>query len=126
VPLVIAAPGLITHQTRSRQVVSLIDVAPTLLDLLGGPVPRAYEGHSMLDGTSRMAFFYTHYSRPLCGLRDGRFKMIAELDSGRSRLFDLDADPGELSDIAEKHPDRRAWYARNLRNWSAANAARHP
>jgi hypothetical protein len=114
VPLVIAAPGLIPHQTRSRQVVSLIDVAPTLLAFLGGAIPREYEGHSMLDATARMAFFYTDYSRPLRGLRDGRFKMIAELDSSRSRLFDLDADPGELSDIAEKHPDRMAWYAQYL------------
>jgi glucan phosphoethanolaminetransferase (alkaline phosphatase superfamily) len=118
VPLVLAAPGVIGHQVRSRQVVSLIDVAPTVQDLLGDAVPSAHEGRSMLDGVSRMAFFFTDYSRPLAGLRDGRFKAIHELDSRRTRLFDLNADPGEQSDVAAAHAERVSWYARNLRNWA--------
>ncbi len=124
VPLVLAAPGLIGQQMRSRQIVSLIDVAPTVLDLLGEPAPAAYEGQSLLQGTSRLAFFFTDYSRPVAGLRDGRFKAIEELDSGRTRLFDLDADPREQSDISGAHAERASWYAENLRTWSAAHMAR--
>jgi hypothetical protein len=78
----------------------------------------------MLDGTSRMAFFYTDYSRPILGSRDGRLKTMVELDSGRTRLFDLDTDPGERSDVAGRYPDRASWYERNLRTWIVAHQKR--
>jgi glucan phosphoethanolaminetransferase (alkaline phosphatase superfamily) len=120
VPLIIAAPGVVARRLRSSQVVSLIDVAPTLLDLIGEPVPEFYEGRSMLDGAARMAFFFADYSRGLLGLRDGRFKMIYEVDSRRAKLYDLVEDAGEQRDVAQRDPDRAAWYVRNLRAWSAS------
>ena len=48
VPFLIAAPGLIPHQIRTDRVVSLIDTAPTILDLLGMPEDDAYQGTSAL------------------------------------------------------------------------------
>ena len=75
----------------------------------------------MIDGGSRMAFFEADYSRRMLGLRDGGFKAILTLDSGRTMMFDLDADPGEQTDVAARYPDRAAWYERNLRNWAAAH-----
>ena len=75
----------------------------------------------MSDGRSRMAFFAADYSRRMIGLRDGRFKAILTLDSGRMMLFDLDADPGEQTDIAADHAGRAVWYEHNLRNWAAAH-----
>jgi len=121
VPLVIAAPGLIPAETRRKQVVSLIDIAPTVLDLAGDRFAPASEGQTMIDGGSRMAFFAADYSRRMLGLRDGRFKAILTLDSGRMMLFDLDADPGEETDIAADHAGRAVWYEHNLRNWAAAH-----
>ena len=129
VPLVIAAPGLIPAETRRKQVVSLIDIAPTVLDLaVRGETPAAgdrfapaLEGQTMSDGRSRMAFFAADYSRRMIGLRDGRFKAILTLDSGRMMLFDLDADPDEQTDIAADHAGRAVWYEHNLRNWAAAH-----
>ena len=129
VPLVIAAPGLIPAETRRKQVVSLIDIAPTVFDLaVRGETPAAgdrfapaLEGQTMSDGRSRMAFFAADYSRRMIGLRDGRFKAILTLDSGRMMLFDLDADPGEQTDIAADHAGRAVWYEHNLRNWAAAH-----
>src|SRR5437764_1844804 len=72
VPLVIAAPGLIPAETRRKQVVSLIDIAPTVLDLAllaGDRFAPASEGQTMSDGRSRMAFFAADYSRRVIGLR---------------------------------------------------------
>jgi arylsulfatase A-like enzyme len=40
VSFLIAAPALISHEIRSRQVVSLIDTAPTVLDLVGPSSPQ--------------------------------------------------------------------------------------
>ncbi len=117
VPLVIAAPGLIHEPTRSRRIVSALDVAPTMLELIGEPVPPGYQGRSMLEPDARMAFFFADYSLGLLGLRDGRFKMIDQPDARRSKLFDLEADSGERTDLSSRYPDRAAWYARNLRAW---------
>jgi glucan phosphoethanolaminetransferase (alkaline phosphatase superfamily) len=119
VPMIIAAPGLVARQARSTQIVSLIDTAPTLLDLIGEPAPARYDGRSMLDGAPRIAFFFADYSRGLLGLRDGRFKMIYELDSRRAKLYDLHDDAGERRDVARRDPDRAAWYERNLLAWNS-------
>jgi len=122
VPFLIAAPGLIPRQVRSRQVVSLLDTAPTLLDLAGVPVPANYQGRSMLEDEPRMALFFADYSLGLLGLRDGPRKFIYELNSARPKLFDLDSDPLEKVDLARQFAQQSHWYEQNLRAWSAAQS----
>lgn len=121
VPFLIAAPGL--SRQRSRTVVSLVDTAPTILDLAGLRIPSEYQGLSALDGRGRMALFYTDYSLGLLGLRDGRWKFVHELDSGRSKVFDLTSDPGERADLSAREQARVAAYTQTLRAWSAAQKA---
>ncbi|HET9359276.1 MAG TPA: sulfatase [Vicinamibacterales bacterium] len=120
VPLVVAAPGLMHGRTRVRRVVSLLDTAPTILDLLGLDAPHLDQGVSMLGRAPRMALFFTDYSRPLAGLRDGPWKFVYELDTARGRLFHARTDPGERIDVAPDHRDRAAWYAQVVKEWSAA------
>ncbi len=118
VPFIIAAPGLARGQVRVRKPVSLVDTAPTILELIGIPQPADYEGATMLDGESRMALFFTDYSLGFLGLRDGPWKFTYEMDSRRSRLFNLGADPREATDVSAGSPERAAWYRYVLRNWS--------
>ena len=120
VPFFIAAPGLMRGQQRVRKVVSLVDTAPTVLALLGIPPPANYQGATMLDATPRMALFFADYSLGLLGLRDGPWKFVYELNSKRAKLFDLDQDPAELSDVSSQHPGQVSWYSRTLRAWSSA------
>jgi arylsulfatase A-like enzyme len=120
VPFLIAVPGILEHQIRSRRVVSLIDTAPTILDLVGVREPEIYQGESMLDPDSRLALFFADYSLGLLGLRDGPLKFIYELDSGRVTVFDVDIDPREQVDQSERHPDQTQRYQQLLRAWSAA------
>jgi lipoteichoic acid synthase len=119
VPFLIAAPGLIPHQVRSGQVVSLLDTAPTVLDLAGVPVPGNYQGRSMLEDGPRMALFFADYSLGLLGLRDGPRKFIYELNSARPKLFDVERDPLEKVDLAAQFVGQSRWYEQNLRSWSA-------
>ena len=98
VPLLIAAPGLMHAQIRAPQVVSLIDIAPAILDLAGLPVPPEYQGRSLLDPSPRVALFFADYSLGLAGYRDGPRKVIRELRSGRTMQFDLGTDPRETVD----------------------------
>jgi glucan phosphoethanolaminetransferase (alkaline phosphatase superfamily) len=120
VPYLIAAPGAIREPVRVGRVASLVDTAPTVLDLLGLPAPPSYQGRSLLEGQSRMALFCTDYTLGLLGLRDGRWKLIHELESGRSQLFDLGADAGERHDLSGQFPERAAAYREHLLRWAAA------
>ena len=71
-----------------------------------------------------MALFCTDYSLGLLGLRDGRWKLIHELESGRSQLYDLEADPDERKDVAGEHPERVEAYRDQLLNWCATQRYR--
>jgi arylsulfatase A-like enzyme len=120
VPYLIVAPGLFAEPIRVCRLASLIDVTPTVLDLLGLPVSTTYQGHSLLDGQSGMALFCTDYSLGLLGLRDGPWKLIHELDSGRTLLFNLDEDRDEKRDVSIDFPERTAAYRDHLLRWAAA------
>jgi hypothetical protein len=74
----------------------------------------------MLDGTPRMALFFADYSMGLLGLRDGPWKFVYEIDSGRANLFDLNRDPREASDVSAREAARASWYGQVVRGWSSA------
>lgn len=120
VPFLVFAPGLFDRPVRVRRTASLVDAAPTVLDFLGLEPPACYQGRSLLENASPMALFFTDYSLGLLGLRDGQWKFIYEIDSGRSKLWDLDVDPGERNDLSAAYPERVAWYRRHLLGWSEA------
>jgi lipoteichoic acid synthase len=124
VPFLVAAPGIVSRPIRSRQVVSLIDAAPTLLDLAGLPIPKVYQGRSVLETGPRMALFFADYSLGLLGLRDGPLKFIDEIESGRSKVFDLAEDPHETMDRRDRYGEQARWYRQNLRSWVAAQKQR--
>lgn len=67
-----------------------------------------------------MALFFTDYSIGWLGLADGCWKYLFEMDSSRSRLFDVCADPGETRDRAREFPEREARYRARVREWAAA------
>jgi len=124
IPLLIVAPGLIAAERRDSRVVSAVDIAPTILGLLGVPAPDGFEGRSLLEPGERAALFVTDYSLALLGMREGRWKLVHEVESGRSMLFDLQRDPGELLDIARSRPDHVREWREHLLGWSAAARAR--
>ena len=95
VPLMIVAPGKLEKEVRVSRPVSLIDLAPTILELEGSEIPGSFQGFSMLAGEERLVLFYTDYSLTYLGLRDGCLKYIHEVESGRDRIFDLCSDPDE-------------------------------
>lgn len=110
VPLVVAAPGL--EPRRTDEVVSHVDVFPTVCDLLSVPGPAGLEGRSLrpaLEGRKvrpRPVYFEClspYYGRgwaPIRGYIDGRMKFV---DSPIPELYDLGADFGESANLA---PDR--------------------
>jgi hypothetical protein len=70
-----------------------------------------------------MALFFTDYSIGWLGLADGCWKYLFEMDSGRSRLFDVCDDPGESRDRAGELRERVSAYRTRVREWAAAQKA---
>jgi len=120
VPLVIAAPGAIEQTVRLSRIASVIDIAPTVLDLVGLPAQSLHQGASLLPAASRMALFYTDYSIGWLGLTDGCWKYLYEVDSHRSRLFDVCSDPGETVDRAAEHKSQVVAYRDRVIAWAGA------
>jgi arylsulfatase A-like enzyme len=106
------------NSLRAPGVLSLIDVAPTMLDLAGIRPPVDYQGISAMAEGRRMALFMTDYSLGLLGLRDGCWKYIFEVDAGRSKLFDVCTDPGETRDRSSDQVVRADAYRARALAWS--------
>lgn len=118
VPLVLRAPGVPAGR-RIATPVALADVAPTLLELAGLPVPAPIDGRSLapaalgkqeLDarpifGVRRLVSEEAGWDRGVkLSVRNGRWKYIWASDQPHE-LYDLDADPHERSDVLGAHPD---------------------
>jgi arylsulfatase A-like enzyme len=116
VPFALKVPGLAPR--RVPEAVSLIDLAPTLLDAVGAPPARGFRGRSLLpllkgaSPASSEALVaetgYTPDGRVLLAYRESDRKLILHLPAGhereprvlRTELFDLAADGRELVDRA--------------------------
>jgi choline-sulfatase len=82
--------------------VSLLDVAPTLLELAGAGEGQALDGRSLLgdeDGVVLSEYHVEKVRAPCFMARKGRHKLI-HVHGHDARLYDLVADPGEWHDLA--------------------------
>jgi phosphoglycerol transferase MdoB-like AlkP superfamily enzyme len=120
VPFLIGMPGAIEGRIRARHTASLIDTTPTILDLLGLPIPQSSQGTSLLESRNNMALFFTDYSLGFLGLADGCWKYILEVDSQRSKLYDVCRDPGERKDLSANESLRVDRYRKVVQDWIRA------
>lgn len=106
VPLVVKLPGGARAGERVHDTVGLVDVAPTLLEAAGVAPDPSLPGRSLLGETpgtrpvyseTWSTFIHFGWSELLSAV-DGRFHYI---ESPRPELFDLEADPGETSNLLE-------------------------
>lgn len=124
VPLLVAVPGVINSPIRAHHVASLIDLAPTIADLGGMVAPCEWQGTSLLNAQPRAALFFTDYSLPLVGIRDGEWKAICQVDARSGELFHVVADRAERIDLAGRYPQLLAAYRQRLDCWAAAQKSR--
>lgn len=112
VPAVAAWPGRIPAGRRIEKLVSLFDFGPTILELAGAAVPDWMEAQSLTplfeegDGPERPRVFAEHANDKLLTgtrfvtmIREGCYKLVHFVDSAEGQLFDLDADPQELTNL---------------------------
>jgi arylsulfatase A-like enzyme len=114
VPLLLHYPDGGPRGVRVNRVVNLTDVMRTLLSAAGVPLPDTVGGRDLtplLDAplaveTDPLSLATGIKGRPSAhSLYDGRYKLIVNLDRGRTELYDLDNDPGEQSDLSSDRAD---------------------
>ena len=115
VPGIVRWPGTIVPGRISDEVVTSMDLYPTLAGLCGAAVPtdRTIDGRNIapiwLDepgAASPHDAFYYYWMNDLEAIRIGRWKLhFAKRGVENNELYDLDADIGESADVAAGHPD---------------------
>ncbi len=111
VPLILANREIFPGPEKIRPKVSLTDVMPTVLDILGIPAPAGVQGRSLVPlvrkkdaGADERTFYLESvYGReemgwaPLTGIISGPYKYIS---LPQPELYDLESDPEESKNLA--------------------------
>jgi arylsulfatase A-like enzyme len=128
VPLLVRLPGGQMAQVVDENV-ELIDLMPTILELVGAEVPSGVQGASLvslIEGAGRPPYIAFGESTHLGSQRAvalGGLRMVMSKDDGATAVFDLAADPLELNDLSEQQGDRAAVLQRHLEAWEKMVAA---
>jgi arylsulfatase A-like enzyme/predicted Zn-dependent protease len=126
VPLILS--GSSVPAGRVDAPVAHADLLPTMLDLTAVPLPAAVDGRSLIAAppAERAIAFealdanLTRGWAPLTGVVSGHWKYI---DLPIRELYDLDADPRERTNLAERDPAHRDALAGALRKLQTVPAA---
>lgn len=109
VPFIASLPGVIPQGGRTDAMLSLVDLAPTFLDVAGLPVPRCMTGRSqrtVLEGSAGSVrdhvIVENHHQPTTLHLKtyvDARHKLTVYYNQPYGELFDLETDPGEVHNL---------------------------
>lgn len=127
VPLIVRVPG--TEPRTVTAPVMLIDVGPTVADAFGVPIPDSFRGRSLVPaiagdplderpvfGELLPAPSWKHEWRMMVS-GDGAWKLIYRVSDGQWELYDLRADPQELTNLFDREPERAAALQQTMAQW---------
>lgn len=144
VPLIVRHPPRLEAGRVDDRLVSLVDLVPTVLDLVDMPdahgqgpgrsiADDAGSGHEWviaendrpINGMKLMRKLYpdfdtTPLDRRVRTLRTRHHKLVWYSD-GQVELYDLESDPGEETDLAARRPDVRDALLAELEGWMDAH-----
>lgn len=149
VPWILRLPGRLPAGTRVPGVVAMADLAPTLLELLGLPVPAEFSGQSLAAlATGRAApepegAVFSELGPEIYSVRTERWHYLHNPlglsspgtqpgDHGDERRFTIAVDelyavrddPQEKNDLSARHPEVVAELRARLEAWLAATRGR--
>ncbi len=122
IPLIFYGPGIIPGGTEVKGQVRTVDIVPTILDLLGIPVPSPCQGASLIpcmqgEEVDRDAYAETYLPLLACGwsemksIRTGRWKFIL---APKPELYDLANDPLEKDNLIDREAETAGRLLRRL------------
>ena len=121
VPLIISIPGITPHTIDGP--VEMLDIAPTLLNLLDIPVPVRMRGTDLGPWLASSPAPLSRLPPVFAEVEDKRMvvtrtdKLLCDLRWGSCAYYDLAADPREQRNLAEARPDRAAALRGLLDEW---------
>ena len=122
-PLIITGPQIERYNSLESQFLTLMDIAPTLYDLLEISYPSEYNSHELeaLKGASLLPLFkddavkihdenyvFALEHRGYAMLRKGDWKLVniqSPLDLKNFELYNIKSDPGESVNVRQLHPN---------------------
>jgi arylsulfatase A-like enzyme len=142
VPLIVKFPRNQYAGTRVREVVSLVDVMPTVLDVIGqADRPTEARGASLRPLIERpgrqpagamvvpsmrhnVMSTYPYWQERIGDLnvvvRQDEWKAIWNVEKTSTELYDLSTDPHEQHNVAAEHPERAEAMRQAAEQWHAA------
>jgi len=126
VPLIMSLPGKLPSGEEPEEVVSLMDVMPSVLEALGVNPPEQVQGRSLLpllfDGgegfkaqpvvMETMTPWHQYGWAPSRAIRNRDYKYI---DAPRKELYDLEDDRGENNNLYQEKKGRAGAMAREMK-----------
>lgn len=125
IPYLMRWPAQVKSPQVYRQVVSTLDIFPTVVAAAGGQLPsdRVYDGVNITpyllgakQGSPHAALMWRR--KPLVSIRQGDWKMWKELNGKYTLLFNLKEDLNETTNLASKHPEKVKELDAALAQWS--------
>jgi len=121
VPVIFSFPEKYQQNVIHNNVVSAMDILPTICNITNTPIPENVEGHDLTPLLTGKDASLHHKvliwdSGHETAVRKGKWKLrtasddksakyeMVELELGEF-LYDLEADPGETTNLKEKHPE---------------------
>lgn len=103
------------HAGSKKEIGGLVDVAPSILSLLGFTSPGTWQGRDLFTGGHYKTYFFCPWSDYLFGYREGSKKYIYNASQDLTEIYDLDKDPLETRNLvteeetAVSHQKLAAW-----------------
>ena len=131
VPLVFRMPGRVPAGLRLSGYATLMDVTPTILDILGIPTDLPFDGQSLLpemQGTPRRPTVESYLTEATWmrthGWRTPEWKLIRALEPDfhfkpEIELYNLIEDPGESRNLAPDEPEVVEFLQNRMSAWIA-------
>jgi arylsulfatase A-like enzyme len=122
VPVMIRFPGGAKAQVVSK-VTEVVDLMPTILEATGQPVPAGVQGSNLLpifEGAGQPPYVAFGESPQFGGQRFvalGGMGMVSGIAGENAAIYDLLADPLQLTNLAETESDKLAVMVRHLQAW---------
>jgi arylsulfatase A-like enzyme len=135
VPFIVRWPGKVpAGRVNNETVAAGVDLLPTLCKLASVEIPKSHalDGEELSDvwlGKARVRakpllwewrfqiFGERHHRSPMLSIRDGKWKLLMNPDRSRVELYDIPADPGEVDNVADRHPEVVARMSKTLLEW---------
>lgn len=107
IPLLIYIPHIKTKKSQINNIVSIIDIAPTILDILNLPIPSSFKGESLLktlyDKPLKRKYAFSETHAQLFSLRNQEYRII--YNSTKKPINVLNLFTLNYSEELYRHPD---------------------